>query len=113
MRGAGDPDARRPLRQRVRLEYRQVVTTPSRARFVVKASPRSLAGEPDQWPMPWFAVLAWVAVRQVALMIRRQPRWQVEVAPVLDPNAARIVMTGSRVDALQRVTTEVSRLASS
>jgi hypothetical protein len=105
------PDAKRQtLRERSRLEYRQVVTAPSGKRYIVAASPRSLAQEPDQWPLPWPVVLVWVAIQQLVLKARRQPGWQVKVIPAWEPNHARIVARASKTDAIRRADAEASAL---
>jgi hypothetical protein len=87
------------------------VTTPSGERLVVAASPRSLAGEPDYWPLPWPILLGWMAIRQFALMVRHQPGWQVEVTPGWEPNRARVVAKTSKADAIRRMDSEASALA--
>jgi hypothetical protein len=98
------------LRERFRIEYRQTVTTPSGNRFVVSASPRTLGGEPDQWPLPW-PMLAWAGIRQLVLIVRRQPRWRVAITPAWEPQNARIVATGSKLYAFQRADAEAAALA--
>jgi hypothetical protein len=99
------------LRGRFRLEHRRVVTTPSGKRFVVTATPRSIAGDPEFWPLPWPILFGWVTIRQCALWVRRQPGWQVEVTPAWEPEGSRIVARTSRADAIRRVDIEVSALA--
>jgi hypothetical protein len=98
------------LRERFRLEYKQVVTTPSGKRLIVAASPRSLAGQPDYWPLPWPILLGWIAIRQFVLMVRHQPGWQVEVTSAWEPDRARVVAKTSKVDAIRRVDSEASAL---
>ena len=94
------------LRERFRLEYRQVVATPSGKRLVVVASPRSLAGDQLDRPLPWPSLLGRIAVRQFVFVVRRQPSWQVEVIPAWDPTRARVVALASKADAIRRAARE-------
>ena len=96
------------LRERFRLEHRQVVTTPSGQRLVVVASPRGLAGDLLDRPLPWPVLLGWVAIRQFVFVVRRQPGWQVEVAPAWDPSGARVVSMASKADAIRRADREAA-----
>lgn len=96
------------LRERFRLEHRQVVTTPSGGRLVVVASPRSLAGDLLDWPLPWPILLAWVAICQFVFLVRRQPGWQVEVIPAWETNCARVVAKASKADAIRRADREAA-----
>lgn len=106
-----DSDARREtLRQRLRLDYRQVATTPSGKRFVVTASRRSLPGDSSLLFLPLPVLLGWAAVKQFFIVIRRQPRWKVEVFPAWEPSSTRIIVTASKAEAIRRADVEALTL---
>lgn len=100
-----------PLPERFRLEHRQVVTTSSGKRFVVRASPRALAGDPEWWPLPWPLVLVWVVLCQVTFVVRREPGWRVDVAPAGQQDSGRLVVRATRAEAFRRADAEASALA--
>lgn len=93
------------------MEHRQVVTTQSGQRVVVTASHRSLDGDAAYWFLPWPVLLAWVAIRQLGFVLRRQPRWQVEVTPAWEPKRVRVIAKASKAEAIRIADSEASALA--